>query len=541
MQNVPGYAEALRLREMYLSNRSKSLESLERYVHGTQYAGLPDWFSDTKPLWERAPCIVYPIVKSAIDSNGDLLLGEGRFPVVTVEGLTGDEADNFEKAIATVIRQSRLRAAAREVFAAGQGCGSACAIFGVRAGRLFIDTVLARWCEPQLTAEGAVELLEVKYPYLTTIKDEGGKPKVVCMIYRRVIDAQTDITYKPAKAQEDGTEPNWQEDVVNAHSLGFCPVVWYPHLRGCLAVNEFDGTAIHEHLTDEIRAHDFALSQRHRAALYVGDPQWTEIGVEPGYNPTGEGSAANLPNARTLRPGQELSNYSSELPTSMKKARKKSPGVVWQYPGDASKIKVDLHALPGDALKALDDHARDLRAKLAEALAVVFLDADSLPNESRLSGKALESLKAQQLDRVDYYRSDFGDGFMLPALGMLIRIALETKLPIEHLDTVQSVIKTQKLWSWHQPPLFFVWGDYFKPSGEEEFMLMQSAEKAVTAGIATKRVLVEKLRSVLGIRDVESYMAELEAEQEQAMERDKEMLKAEAALKPKPAPAAKGK
>jgi hypothetical protein len=260
MQDVPGYHEACKLREMYLTNRSKLLESLERYVQGTQYQGKPDWFSDECPLWERAPCIVYPIVKSAIESNGDLLLGEGRFPVVTVEGLTGEEADNFEKAIATVIRQSRLRAGAREVFAAGQGCGSACAIFGVRSGRLFIDTVLARWCEPQLTAEGAVELLEVKYPYLTIVKDEGGKPKVQCLIFRRTIDAQTDITYLPAKAREDGTEPNWVEDdtKTNPHGLGFCPVVWFAHLRGCLAVNEYDGTAIHEHLTDEIRGHDFA-------------------------------------------------------------------------------------------------------------------------------------------------------------------------------------------------------------------------------------------------------------------------------------------
>ena len=535
---VPGYDEALEILRQNQSQRAKSLANLERYVDGTQYEGLPDWFTDKKPLWERAPCIVCPIVKSAIDSNSDLLLGEGRFPSPKVDGLAGEEANEFERATAKVIQQSRFKAAAREVFSAGQGCGSACAVFGVRSGRLFIDTLLARWCEPKLDAEGAVLSLEVRYPYLALVKDASGEEKYVCKLYRRTIDSTHDVTYHPADARQDAREPSWRVDNEKTvtHGLGFCPVVWFPHLKGCTAVNDFDGKAIHEHLTDEIRAHDFALSQRHRAALYAGDPQWTEIGVSPGYNPTSTGRRAVVPASTFGRPGERAhAAYVSDHAPS--KARKKSPGTVWQYEGKSTDVKVQLHALPGDALKALDDHAKDLRTKICEALGVVFVGPESLPNESRLSGKALESFKAPQIDRVNYYRSDFGDRFIIPALGMLLRIALETNLEIEGLDVVREVQSTTVNWSWHAPPLDLVWGDYFQPSGEEEELLVRSAAQALTAGIATRRVIVEKLHNILGIRDVESYMTELEAEREENQKQEVDMA---VAMKP-PAPAASGK
>jgi hypothetical protein len=519
---IPGLEDAKKAFQKYSSARAKRLANLERYVAGTQYEGLPDWFSDTKPLWERAPCIVYPIVKAAIDSNSDLLLGDGRFPAARVDGLSGDEAEKFEKATSKVSQQARLKAASREVFAAGQGCGTACAVFGLRSGRLFIDTLLARWCEPTLAPDGSVLSIEVKYPYLAIERIEGTETWV-CKLYRRTIDATADTTYKPVTVRADAQEPTFTIDEEVKHGFGFCPVLWFPHLKGCAAINDFDGRAIHEHLTDEIRAHDFALSQRHRAALYAGDPQWTEIGVEQGYNPTASARKAEVPGA-----------WVSEGPNPSSKARKKSPGTVWQYTGKNPEVKVELHTLPGDALTALDNHAKDLRSKLSESLGVVFLDLEALPNESRLSGRALESAKARQLDRVNYYRSDFGDKFILPALGMLLRIAIKTGLKIEGLDQVKTLAKDET-WSWHAPPIDLVWGEYFKPNGEEEFMIMQAVEKAKTAGIATDRILVERVKNLLGIRDVDSYMLELKKHQDEAKEREKEMIKAEADARPKPA------
>jgi hypothetical protein len=305
-------------------------------------------------------------------------------------------------------------------------------------------------------------------------------------------------------------------------------------MKPCAAVNEYDGCAIHEHVTDEIRGLDFALSQRHRAALYAGDPQWTEIGVKPGYNPTSSGRRAEMPASLSGRPGEAATGeYFAEAPSGGSKARRKSPGIVWQYEGKGPETQVKLHTLPGDALQALDNHAKDLRSKLSEALGVVFMDPESLPNESRLSGKALESFKGRQLDRVNYYRADFGDKFMLPALGMLIRIAIEKKLPIKKIDVLKTAIAKYEMWSWHSPAFELEWGNYFDPTGEDEFQMMQATALGVTTGFITKKQAVRKRKDIIGVRDVEGYMTELEAEAEENQQREIEMAKAT-----KPAPTA---
>lgn len=421
------------------SPRAIYLATLESFVEGTQYAGRPDWFSADVPLWERAPCIVYPIVQSAIDSNTDLVLGDGRFPELTTSpdqddsvfddtGLNEQDSEVIDRFIVEVARQVRLRSGLREVFSAAQGCGSGVEIFGVRAGKLFLDTTKARWCTPAFGVDEKLTSLEISYPYLEQYQDRAGKWCVRPKLYRRVIDAVADTTYLPADARPNGITPAWQADPQQtfSHGFGFCPAHWYPFMRGCSVVNDHDGKALHAHLLDEVRALDFSLSQRHRAALYAGDPQWTEIGVELGTSPTTQGRATSMP--ATAKGGMAsasnpvTTHYTD--PPRAKTGRRKSPGDVWQY--EAPDTKVELHALPGDALLALSDHAADLRMKIAESMAVVFMDQEHMKFGSMLSGKALEALKARQIDRCDQYRSDVADNLIVPTLEMLLRVVKTT-------------------------------------------------------------------------------------------------------------------
>ena len=191
-----------------------------------------------------------------------------------------------------IVKQTRFRAHGREVLAHAQGCRSGVALYGIRNGKLFAETTKAKWAEPKLNANGEVERLEIRCPYLDSYQKKDGKWDVRARMYRRVIDEQTDTTYKPADIKADSRAGiNWQVDpeLTVTHGLGFCPVVWYPFAKVASTVNRFDGYAIHEHILDEVEAHDFALSQRHRGALYAGEPQPVEIGVEPGSNPTEKG------------------------------------------------------------------------------------------------------------------------------------------------------------------------------------------------------------------------------------------------------------
>lgn len=433
---INGYADAAAKVVKRMSPRAHRLAQLERWVEGTQYDGMADWFADV-PIAEKAPCIVEPIVADAIESHVDMVLGEGRFPALTTRpgededtddddgALSEEDSDALDKLIAGSLEQSRFRAICRESLSMAMGCGSVGVIYGARAGRLAGDTVKARWCEPEFEDDQrTVKKLVIEYPYVDSYQEPNGDWKVRAMVFRREIDGARDITMKPAPA--DVAKPNWQPASESVHGLGFCPVIWYPFFRGCSIAGQIDGKAPHATLLGEIRAHDVSLSQRHRAALYCGDPQWTEAGVELGSNPSAKARAAEAKvtaNGGAPSADNPVIGTYREATGPESAARKKHPGTVWQY--EDKDVNVTLHQLNGDALKAINDDGADIRLKLMQALAYVPLDPEqSSILRGSLSGKALESLRERQLNRDDRIRDDFSDGFIKPSVSMLLRICL---------------------------------------------------------------------------------------------------------------------
>jgi hypothetical protein len=434
---LEGYDKATRLASKRMSPRAHRLAELERWVDGTQYDHLADWFDDV-PIAEKAPCVVEPLVADSIESHVDMVLGESRFPDLTTRpgededdeddpddegGLNEDDSSALDELIESACKQARFGAICREALAMSMGCGSVSAIYGAREGRLFGETVKARWCEPEFITGncGPLKRLVIEYPYIETYQDQDGTWKVRACIFRREIDAATDITMRPADAEL--AKPNWVPAQTIAHGLGFCPVVWYPFIRGCSIVGQIDGAAPHANLRGEIRALDVAVSQRHRAALYAGDPQWTECGVELGSSPSsmGRGSMLVMTEKGGAPSGDNPVVNRIMEPSGAKPGRKKDPGSIWQF--EDKDTKVELHQLNGDALKAISENASDIRTKIMQALAYVPLDPEtSSVMRGSLSGKALESLKERQLNRDDKIRDDFGDGFIKPSASMLLRI-----------------------------------------------------------------------------------------------------------------------
>lgn len=443
-QKFEGAEEAQKAIEANTSPRYKRLEGYERWVNGRQYDGMCSWWDDDVPLWDRAPCIVYPIVQIAIQSNTDLVLGEGRFPSFSAKpdedeedetsGTDEESAEDIDRYLCEYHRLSRFRAHCRDAFSAAQGCGTAVAIHGARNGKPFANLIPAKWANPLipgtdgkditgLDPEGRVLKVEIRYPYLDEYKKPDGRWAVRAMLYRRVIDQMRDCTYLPAEAKRNGVEPDWKEDpaLTTEHGFGFCPVIWYPFMRGCAPVNVIDGRPIHCDITDEIRQHDVALSQRHRGAL-LSEPQPVEIGVEPGHNPTEMGRSAAVYSTEkggAVSPSNPVTG--SYGGGSGKVARKKGPGYVWRYPDPGTKVEYLVY--PADALKAQDDNARDLRVKLMHSLGVVILDHEAVQGIRQISGKALEAVKQMQLDRCDQFRDDIRDGFLLPSIDMQLRIS----------------------------------------------------------------------------------------------------------------------
>lgn len=547
------FVDETQARAAFIANctlRYLRLDAIERWSTGTQYSHMQGWWDESgdKPLWERAPCVVYPVVNIAARSNVDLCLGEGRFPVFTSKpgedegeedgGLNDDDSSTLDRFIRELHKVSKFKAHSRDSFYSAQVCGSACTIHGVRNGKPFADRVPAKWCQPEFDAQGAVTKLEIRYPYIEEYK-KGGKWAKRTKLYRRVIDSQRDVEYHPADANEQGTEPQWREnkDRSVTHDLGFCPVTWYALMKGCTTVNVIDGQPIHANLTNEIHQHDIARSQWHRGAL-MSEPQIIEIGVPRGYSPTALGrtpvGAYGTPDG-----GENLKelNKAGKVPDSAYvefqdhygkggfQARKKGPGFAWQY--ENKDVIVDVLNYPEGALKAQEDNCRDLRIKLQEALCVVFLDPENIKFAATTSGKALIAIKQKQIDRCDQFRDDLSEGFFEPAVSMQLRIAQVmlargVKLKVAGANKVKPIL--DRLLStdatgqpdWQMPALRVEYGPYFRPSPEEEQQIVTLVQKALGATkeggaqLITTEIAIRRLAKVFGIENVQAVMDELE-------------------------------
>lgn len=516
-------AFAQKVVEEKTSPRARELRELWAYVKGTQYDHKPNFFIDSNeiPLWDRAPCIVSPLVLNAIQANGDLVLGEGKFPAAKFEG---DEAGDDSEALSIVEKKSRLRKAAREVFTIAQGAKSCAAILSIRANKLAWSTVHPSKCEPEFDADGNVTKLTVEYPYVGKTKVEGGDVIAVPLLYRRVIDTKSDTTYFPRRADID-EPPRPDPSQTYAHGFGFCPVIWYPHMKECDVVGDYDGRAIHEQLLDEILGYDLCISQKHRAALYGGDPQIVEMGVSPGYNPT-EPVNTTVRVAASVdgqaHESEATSAYVAPVP-KQKKGRKKSTGVVWQYPDPTT--KVEILALPGEALDVLQKHGRELKSTILDGLGVVVLDAEAIAELGKLSGRALDGIYEKHRNRCDQYREDFADGFLRPAWKMLLRAAarlpklLKGKTPDPETEIELS------------------WGEYSKPDPLDQQMIVDLVVTAyaLRPRLITRRAAVTMLRGILGVDNVDQYLEQLEEADTEDDAADERAAEIEASMKPTPA------
>ena len=342
----------------------------------------------------------------------------------------------------------------------------------------------------------------------------------------------------PDVIDEEGRMPSWQPDATQttAHALGFCPVRWYTFDRTEPTAASFDGKPIHETLLDEIDALNFSLSQRHRGAIYSGDPQLWETGVDAMTNPAPMGRAARGQiDVQASGPGgAPIGVFTGQPKGSRGSLRKKGPGVVWRYPDPAS--KVGMLTLPDGALGAIDDHANDLRKKLSEDLSVVLLDPSEAKSYGVMSGKALAFMFARQVARADSIRSSAGDDLLLASVDMLLRItlAVHTRSPggvrIPGIDKVAPILSgfmadvaaategEPTAQEWFGPRLDLQWGRYFTASAEEEAALVAMVAAAYAANLIPLDLAIEKLRDVFDFSSTAEIIARLEEERAKKQE-----------------------
>lgn len=550
--------------EAQLSPRYLRLDRLERYVEGSQYEGRPSFEDTNYPLFERAPSIVYPMAHRAIRSHADLVLGEKRWPTITSFadeddeafdprfGLSEDESKILDRCVEKIVKQASLKALCDEALVRSLGCGTAVAICGVRAGKVVVDVVAAKCCEPTFDASGNVTALEIRYPYVESFFDDRKQRwSARCMMFRREITTTADIVYRPLELNGATVDADdWIVDPARTvqHDLGFCPVLWYRRAKRNQEAANIDGVAIHEMLLDEIDGLNFALSQRHRSAIYSGNPQVVETGVASDYNPAPMGRKPTL-----WVPGDPDVNkqWTGNIGgIQNQNARMAGPGIIWRYEDKES--KVSFLTLPGDALKSLEEDATALGAMLRDALAFVDTDPERTKLGSDISGRALQWLYQKELAVCDKIREDFGERFMLPLICMLLRIVqvvgarggalylggVDKLLPI--LDRFNADIEDgdELDKQWFDPYLCLEWPPYFELTEQDKKAAQDQAIEARDAKLITTRTAVERIAPFYSIGNVDQYLETLEGENEEREQKANAMQHALfAAAQPKEAPA----
>ena len=519
--------------------RYHRLDRFERYAKGTQYEGRPSWWNSDVPLQERAPCIRAPIAERAVRSHVDLCLGEGRFPRITSHlseddsafdpdtGLSEKDSQLLDRFVCAIVDQAKLVDASVDGLTNGLECGTSVAIARIDdEQRLAVDLELAKHCTPTLSPSGKLQRLEIRYPYVAEVEtNEPGKGRVYsyeCRLYRRVIDEQKDTTYLPAKASENGGEPDaWIPNpaLTFDHHLGFVPAIWWRRGKKKTTAAENDGCPIHQNLLDEIDGLNFSLSQRHRAARYAGDPQICEYGTSP--------EDVHAPQGRQSRnayagDGDHPSNRRWILDSKGQPMRAKGPGTIWTYENPAAKC--EYLTLPAGALESLVGDVRDLYAMLRDAMGYVDSDPANIKIGGDVSGKTLEWLYTNAINYCNRIRPDFADCFLLPLVSLLLRFVAVKHNAGESLNipgfakAAPLVAKFSKDGKWQPPAMRCIWGSYFPLSESDKKAKQERVLAALEAGIITRQTAVEEIAALYPtIKDPAAYLKALEEEAQEKL------------------------
>lgn len=529
-----------------MSPRAVKVSTYQRYYDGTIYEGRPaflDMASDA-PLTERAPCVIYPGVRNAVQSFSAMCLGEGRFPTITSLtneddstfdprfGLDAKQSEIVDAGIQKISDQSRLPAMAQQLLETALSAGTAVPIVSVVKGKLKLSQLDPKTCTPEFDDDGeTVKALEVSYRYVDrNVEDPitGGWMTKVYQ-YRRRIDDTSDTVFKRVEVNsaDEFPKPRAVQTKFD-HHFGFCPVVWYRFLSTLSDNADVDGRPIHWGLLSLCDSINFGLSQRFRAALYCGDPQMTEFGVD-------EENSVKAPQGRlaaATQPGSDPSGWGMGLTQKRKGGRgirKKGPGTIWTY--ESPDARCELLTLPADALKALEEDIKDNIKKLRESLGHVHIDPETLTGSGDISGKTLAFVFGTQIAICNKMREDFGAKCLLPVLNMLFRVVLGSSganglylpgvkklVPILQKfsapvgaanDGTGTAPALQRL-EWFEPTLKLDWGDYFEASDLDEQVRAAVAGTALEKGLITKKTAVNHIKPIFGdIKNVDQYIETL--------------------------------
>lgn len=212
------------IRRIADSPRTRRLDELEKLWKGEAWNDRPSFWDSTVPLNERGTCVQSSIAEASGGRLINLVFGNARFPSLEIgENAYGvefsdDEKRALSKLAGAIVKQARLRPGMRQALEQGLMCGTLVAVGSLCMGRLRLQLLPAKYCEPTYGTDGA--LVSLEYRYRHDVMDDNGEP--VTVWYRRVIDAKCDSVWDGVPTNPAGWLPDWREYTpkVVEHGLG---------------------------------------------------------------------------------------------------------------------------------------------------------------------------------------------------------------------------------------------------------------------------------------------------------------------------------
>lgn len=448
-------------------------------------AGFVDAGGSNLPLAFRRPTAPYNLFKVIVDRFTGLLISERRHPKLRA-------ADNkvAEEWLHALSETARLWPAVMQARNFGGATGTAVAGFQLVRGKPVIEVHDPRWMFPTFKDRWALKLAAVEKRMMYPVEVEEGRIghwKTKWYWYRRVIDANVDVVFKPAEVRDE--EPEWEEQTRVEHGLGFCPVVWAQNLP---VQDDIDGLPDCHGIIDTLEAIDGLLAQAHRGTIANSDP--------------------TLIVAATLAQGESL---------------KKGSGNAIVLPPGGSAEYLELTGAAAEAALKLVEQLRKNALEVAQCV----LDH---PDVAQKTAVEVERVYSSMLAKADVLREQYGEKFIKPLMKMMLRAGAKVGqgatsvggdgqpkverggLRLQGLRTIKRGPNGLVV----QPPMEGVeielqWPPYFEPGLNDLQIAVTATVAARTGQLIDVESAVKYVADYFHIEDVQKVLAQLQTEKQQ--------------------------
>lgn len=424
--------------------------------------------AETLPIQFRKPSTPYHLCKVIVDRFTGLLFGQKRHPKIEVRGDAMTE--DFVNAVAEA---GRLWPAMMQARTFGGGTGTAVVGFKVITGRPQFEVFDPRWCVPDFVDRANLVLgqLEYKHTFKQEVRDEEGDLVEVDFWYRRVIDSQQDVIFKPEIA-DPRTKPKWEPEVVVQHGLGFCPVVW---IQNQPCVTEVDGEPDCIGVYELSEAIDRLNAQGEKGILANCDPTVTiSTDAQMGEVRKGSQNALKMPQG-----------------------------------GSATYLE-----MTGSGVMQAREQAK-LYKEMALEIAQCVLEQ---PDGGQRTATEVERNYASMLARTDTFREQYGEMGVKKLVNMVLVAAVSLQRPrlVNGLITRFAIVLPSKEDGSDQTlgkgpyQCSLNWPPYFEPSLEDANKAVQAAGMAKQVGLVDQAHATKFVSSFFQIEDPSQLAEDME-------------------------------